>query len=305
MNKVKYLDDKEIDMTIARMMLLGYKRYKAKYNGDSYNDIDVIISNDAKDMFVFIKSARRKCGMLNHCVDYDNEDSIIHVVGGSGLVDTNFMFDFNAKELDLSMLDTRNVESMNYMFTSCIADRVNFGSIDTSKVKEMCRMFQYCEFKELNISMLNTSNVEDMDDMFRGTSLDTLNFIGLDTSKVSSMCGMFDSCKINELTISNIDVSNVIDMSYMFSESKINKLNISNIDTSNVKDMHSMFESCVIPKIDLRSFNVECANIDKMFCTCKSNTVDISSFSWKKIEEARYLFAHAQVEEVIDPDIDG
>ena len=124
------------------------------------------------------------------------------------------------KNIDLSMLDTRNVNNMAYMFSSCPElTALDISSLDTHNVTNMGSMFSGCEsLASLDLSSLDTSNVTAMYQMFCNCSgLTTLDLSHLDTQKVTDMRYMFSGCSgLTNLDLTPLDTSKVTDMSYMF-----------------------------------------------------------------------------------------
>ena len=99
---------------------------------------------------------------------------------------------------------------MNKIFYGCESlIKIEFISIDTSKVNDMWYMFSRCESLEyLDLSGFDTSNVEDMSNMFKGCSkLKEIKGINnFNTSKVTKMLSMFSGCESLEyLDLSSFD----------------------------------------------------------------------------------------------------
>ena len=99
--------------------------------------------------------------------------------------------------LDLSGLDTSNVEDMYCMFYGCSKlESLDLSGLDTSNVEDMYCMFYGCsKLESLDLSGLGASKVENMSSMFCNCSkLKSLDLSGLDTSKVKYMFEMFEGC---------------------------------------------------------------------------------------------------------------
>ena len=117
--------------------------------------------------------------------------------------DSHYMFyqQKNLKNIDLTMLDTQNVTTMNSMFIDCSGlTSLDLTPLDTHKVTDMASMFNDCRgLTNLDLTPLDTSNVTNMDSMFCFcNSLTTLNLSSSDTRNVTEMSFMFSSC--NNLT---------------------------------------------------------------------------------------------------------
>ena len=154
----------------------------------------------------------------------DLNQKSLKIVGGSGLVNCEYMFAYcKASTLDLSDFDRSNLMSMFHMFERCKVPTLDLSSFDTSKVTNMRQMFYDCEVSTLNLSSFNTSNVTDMRSMFSGCKASTLDLSNLDISKVTNMEGMFDNCKISTLNISNVSSTSRFSED-MFTNAKIDNL---------------------------------------------------------------------------------
>ena len=72
------------------------------------------------------------------------------------------------KSIDLSLLDTKNVENMKGMFNGCF-NLINFVSpLDTKNVTNMSSMFSDCKrLAKLDLSYLDVSKVTDTFNMFK------------------------------------------------------------------------------------------------------------------------------------------
>ena len=119
-------------------------------------------------------------------------------------------------------LNTENVTSMAYMFSSCnkLAE-LDVTHFNTANVKDMTSMFYACKgLTSLDVTNFNTANVTSMRDMFckcdKLTSLDVTNF---NTAKVTDMDNMFFGCKmLKEIYVSDKFVTDdVISSRCMFS----------------------------------------------------------------------------------------
>ena len=103
----------------------------------------------------------------------------------------------NLQKIDLKMLDTQNVTSMESMFSGCSGlTSLDLTPLDTQKVTNMGFMFSGCRgLTSLDLTPLNTQKVTDMTCMFSHCSgLTSLDLTLLDTSKVMYMDSMFYDC---------------------------------------------------------------------------------------------------------------
>ena len=197
------------------------------------------------------------------------------------------------KNIDLSMLDTRNVNNMAYMFSSCPElTALDISSLETHNVTNMGSMFSGCEsLASLDLSSLDTSNVTTMYQMF----CDCSGLTPLDTSKVTDMSFMFCDCSgLTNLDLTPLDTQNVTDMGCMFRDcSGLTNLDLASLDTSSVTDMSRMFWNCSeIVSLNLSSFNTEkVTDMDSMFRYCNGLTdLDLSPLNTGNVTDMSYMF---------------
>ena len=270
------------------------------------------------------------CTYLNHrrvAVELKRLQGEIRVIGGRGLVDASLMFydcEFdtidlskfhtdnvknmfgmfasciNLRSLNISGINTSNVEIMSYMFDHCGLEELDFSKIDTSKCKFMQRMFSNSEFEELELSSFDTSNAINMQRMFNRCEAHRINISGFNTNKVIDMGGLFEKCEnIKELDISSLDTRNVEVMAYMFNGLNLDRLDISTLDTSNVCDMHNMFSELTVPNLDLRTLNTsKVKNMRSMFSHISTNSLDFSRFDTSNVESMSRMFSSMHIKEL-------
>ena len=142
--------------------------------------------------------------------------------------------------------------------TTCCAWFKNFSelmkiegieNLNTENVTSMAYMFSSCKkLAELDVTHFNTANVKDMTSMFYSckglTSLDVTNF---NTANVTSMSGMFCNCyKLTSLDVTNFNTANVTEMVSMFQNChNLKEIYVSdNFVTDDVIYCYQMFASC-------------------------------------------------------------
>lgn len=180
---------------------------------------------------------------MNYSIKFSDRDSLYELtrsndelknckvtsVDNISLTTTNLMFAYcsNLTDLDLSNLNTSNVESMSNMFYSCSKlTNLNLNNFNTSKVTSMYYMFGNCgNLTSFDLSSFDTSNVTDMSYMFYGNykllsgGLTNLNLSNFNTSNVTTMRSMFEWCaNLTNLDISSFDFSKVTDSTNMFAK---------------------------------------------------------------------------------------
>lgn len=199
----------------------------------------------------------------------------------------------------LNLLDTNDVEIMDYMFQYCgynAMTALNLGDFETSNVTSMQFMFYNCGYNVMNTFSLgnnfNTSNVENMKATFSYLGYITLTELDLggkfNTSKVTTMENLFNKCgheaMKNLILGSYFDTSNVSNMHSMFEGcTALSAINISNFNTENVTDIGSMFRDCQsLTSINLSSFNTSnVTDMSLMFYACNNVTIIILSNDFK------------------------
>ncbi len=185
---------------------------------------------------------------------------------------------------------------LSSMFNSCTSlTTIDLSPLDTSNVQTMASMFYGCKgLTSLDVSCLDTSSATDMGSMFYNcTSLSNLNLGNIDTSNVTNMTYMFYGCKgLANLNLSNFKTNSATDMSCMFYNcSGLTKLDLSNFNTANVTNMSYMFYNCTaLTDINLSSFNTsKVSNMAYMFYKCSSlESVDVSGFDTSSVTGYTY-----------------
>ncbi len=145
-------------------------------------------------------------------------------------------------------LNTENVTSMAYMFSSCnkLAE-LDVTHFNTANVKNMEYMFECCKgLSSLDVTNFNTANVTNMLAMFGRTSLISLDVTHFNTENVKNMSNMFYGCSgLISLDVTHFNTENVTSMRNMFySCSSLTSLDVTNFNTANVTDMSNMFSNC-------------------------------------------------------------
>ena len=125
----------------------------------------------------------------------------VRVASGQTIKPVNCCYWFSGCDacasMNLTGLDTTNVENMRNMFSGCSSlESLNLGGFNTSNVTNMSYMFNGCStLTALDLSNFSTSNVTSMQNMFSGCSdLTNLTVNSFDTRNVTSMSSMFEGC---------------------------------------------------------------------------------------------------------------
>ena len=179
-------------------------------------------------------------------------------------------------------LNTENVTSMAYMFSSCnkLAE-LDVTHFNTANVKNMEYMFEYCKgLSSLDVTNFNTANVTNMLAMFGRTSLTSLDVTHFNTANVKDMTSMFYACKgLTSLDVTNFNTANVTSMRDMFCKcDKLTSLDVTNFNTAKVTDMDNMFFGCKMLKeiyVSDKFVTDDVISSRCMFSNCSSLSGDI------------------------------
>lgn len=177
----------------------------------------------------------------------------------------------NLKKIELSSLNTDNLENMFGTFCGCssLVSLPDFIKINTSKVKSMRFLFAWCSsLLKIDFTKSNTENVEDMFGLLCGCS---------------NLQEAYFSDKLNEVSLKpNKRYKNII-----------NEGN-SKFSTKKVKDMGFMFSKCInLTTLDLRGFSLEkVEKMNAMFADC-SNLRELNvkkDFITEGVGDSQYIF---------------
>lgn len=236
--------------------------------------------------------------------DTNNVENMSYMFGG---LDTT--------ALDISPLNISKVKTMKGMFSGHRKDnQINLSTMDTSNVEDMSEMFAGGVLTSVDLSGLNTSKVTNMSSMFKESlKLTNVNFGHIDTSHVTDMSHMFDMVEpsysyitnnpdLTNLDVSALNTSSVVNMSNMFAGlKKIISLDLSTFDTSNVEDMSWMFyRTFKLKHLNLQSFDTKkVTNMASMFAFSSTDpageALDISSFDTRSLTDASQMFGYIGV----------
>ena len=189
-------------------------------------------------------------------------------------------------------LNTENVTSMAYMFSSCnkLAE-LDVTHFNTANVKNMTYMFECCKgLSSLDVTNFNTANVTNMFAMFGRTSLTSLDVTHFNTANVKDMTSMFYACRgLTSLDVTNFNTANVTSMLDMFCNcDKLTSLDVTNFNTANVTDMSKMFYGCHNLKeiyVSDKFVTDAVTNCYQMFALCESLSGDIEWTSDKATDK--------------------
>ncbi len=189
-----------------------------------------------------------KCGFTNHTASAFFSGEMI-ALGGT-LVDMDLMFFncLNLNKLNVSGLNTSNVDSMLSTFYNSNAIDLDISAFDTRKVVNLRLTFNNCKnITSLDFTGWNTTSVTDFTGTFSGCeALPTLDLTTFNTENATTFSSMFAGCiGLIDVDTSRFNTSNVANMSLMFSGcSSLLGVDISSFDTNQTRVMMGMFSGC-------------------------------------------------------------
>lgn len=186
------------------------------------------------------------------------------------------MFEKCEDILDLRRFNTHNIVTMSDMFAYYRGTELDVSMLDTGNVESFTSMFFCCnKLKELNLLNLNTTKAIDMGCMFWNcSSLAELDLSSFSTELVQSMHHMFWNCRnLRTVDLSSFSTVNVKDMEGMFKDCrKLYKLDLSSFSTENLDDASQMFWGCKelleIKTADKEPFGINVPTCDGMYKMC-------------------------------------
>ncbi len=166
-----------------------------------------------------------------------------------------FQDTLNITSLDVSGLDTDNVESMVGMFEAFNGipklTSLNVSNFKTSKVQNFaCMFYGQANLTSLDVSNFDTSSATSMYMMFLGmTKAQSINVSGWTNDKGPAMDYMFSYTGMGVaggtvINFENYNTKNVTNMDHMFSDMRSEAvLDLSSFDTAKVTKMGGMFSA--------------------------------------------------------------
>ena len=293
-----------------------YVNEEGYYNFESAGEhiIDVWLEQTT-DIFVelFLYCKNLKSIVFN---SYKKNDSIKMISMKNMFYDSEGL-----TSIDISNLDTSNIENFSLTFRGCISLKtldlsknkfenvlnatgvfafcysITSINLDTSlpKIKYFDHAFYNCSsLTSLDLSLLNVRDLKDISDLVAGcTSLKTINLNNFPTDQVTNMDAIFYDCiSLTSVDLSFFNTRNVKNMNHFFFNCySLNSIDITNFDTSQVTSMKSMFYNCSLSSIDVTKFDTSNVEIMMyMFSNCTYLTsLDLSQFKTNKVNNMYYM----------------
>lgn len=226
--------------------LLSKDRVRLTKANDRTNDREVVIPSFVTEIltrdqahYYDMEPPFKRCKFSS--VSWDNPKKAISLQG--------VFSEMQSKSLSIRLSHPEYVTDTSEMFYMCEqAEYIDISGLNTVNVQDMHGMFKVCSrLKNIDLSGLNTAKVTDMSEMFNWcASLEALDLRAFNTSNVKDMHSMFDRCMaLKQLNVGSFNTSSVLYMQAMFNQcTSIEELDISNFDTSNVRDISTMFYGC-------------------------------------------------------------
>lgn len=283
----------------------------------------ILIPSDVSDI---VGKATNGISLVNEIKRLSNLECSIEVIGGSGVVSVQGMFECTFfRSIDLTKFDTSRVRIMKYMFRNCICPDINLSKLNTSQVRDMCgafkgcktssldlrsfnvpyvtstaQMFMDCECIYIDLSSFERNKIVFMTDMFNGCKAQSINLFGLYTGDAEDMCRMFCNCETDVLNLLSFITRKVSNMAQMFYGCKTTKLFVASFETPELIDASEMFYGADIPYIDISNFKYyKLRRIADMFSECNSTIIELPSKEFVKISPNNTVFKGCKAKIVI------
>lgn len=253
--------------------LLSKDRVRLTKANDRANDREVVIPSFVTEIltrdqahYYDMEPPFKRCKFSS--VSWDNPKKVTSLQG--------VFSEMQSKSLSIRLSHPEYVTDTSEMFYMCEqAEYIDISGLNTANVQDMHGMFKVCSrLKQIDLSGLNTAKVTDMSEMFNWcASLEALDLRAFNTSNVKDMHSMFDRCgKLRTVNLSSFDTGSVLYMYSMFNYcTNLERLDIRNFDTRNVRDMSAIFKGCHKLAELKHSFRLDSAsNTYSMFCECDS-----------------------------------
>ena len=274
---------------------------------DVYKKGDLVKTAD----FDSLESCEKDDGLSTNCFSWINttDNKIDYSIDKTNYEATNspvcigkpygsliFFDNYHLTSLNLSYIDTSDLNYMQAMFNNCFSlVSLSLSNFNTAKVTTFNSMFSSCEkLSSLNLSSFTTDECTDMGAMFGDCkSLVSLNLSNFNTAKVTDMQLMFGGCeKLKFVNVSSFNTSSVLNFNAMFADCyNLTNLDLSSFTTaSEINSCAYMFQNCSnLTKLNLSKFGpVRDTDGKDMFMNCDklNHIICTESFkNWCKLNQ--------------------
>lgn len=200
----------------------------------------------------------------------------------------------NLRELDLSMIEGKNIFKADKVFYQSGVKTIKFGKNFTLEdAYDVNGMFgKTVNLKELDLSYFNLENAGKCSGMFKESWVRRIKFgskLGL--NKVTSAYGMFEGTSfLREVDLSMTQFRNVVNYSRMFSHSGVERVNLSNLKfMSDHILFDSVFNECknleILDLSNIDAGNLSSGKFENVFYGCdKLKKIIINRQAYEKIK---------------------
>ncbi|MDE1642220.1 BspA family leucine-rich repeat surface protein, partial [Actinotignum sanguinis] len=178
------------------------------------------------------------------------------------------------------------------LFEFCLGAEITWpaGSMDTSSVVDMSRMFLQTYNANPDVSNWDTSKVTNMSSVFDHVRRFHPDVSKWDTGNVTKMSSMFYYANANP-DVSNWDTSKVTTMERMFAQTSNINPDVSKWDTSKVTTMRVMFHGSDANPDVSKWDTSKVTNMSGMFGRTSNANPDVSNWNTSKVEVFTGMFA--------------
>lgn len=252
----------------------------------------VKIKGNADSLFAYNETIEK--------VDFNGLDT-------SELTTIKFWFERTAslRNIDMSMLDLKNVKDAGYLFASGGGPEFHFKMTerDMPNLTEAAHMFSNVTAKEIDISGITCPNLRSISSFcIEATGLTSLRMDEFYAPKLENADHFLYMCKdLTYLSMDNVDLSGVKHMVYGFSQTAIKEINTNKLLLSSLESCNNLFYQC--PNLNSLTFfaNVEIGtkvdevSMSYMFAKCPNLesviTESCKNTNWKNITKTDFMFS--------------
>lgn len=213
--------------------------------------------------------------------------------------------DLYSTELELVVVNQRNVISMEAQFSRCLRLKKlvlkDFDWQNVWTIKEMC---YGCEcLTDIDFGKIETMRVQNMFCQFNVCrSLENVDFLyKMNLQQVKNCANAFFGCSsLVKLDLSRLNLQSLEEASGMFSNCRnLQYVQSGKLNAPNLVQVASMFRNTSIQYFNMAWFNSKLERIDQMFGFChKLETVDFNGADLSRVTELNGLFEGSWIKRV-------
>ena len=197
-------------------------------------------------------------------------------------------------ELDLSNLNTSNIEDMSQLFQHSNIFYIDMQQFDTRNVRYMTGMFSEANVLAFDLALLNTSNVESMAYMFAGCKSPCVDIETFNTKNVKDFVGMFRRASCCILGLDRFSFQSAERMNFMFEDYKYANLHIQLLDLSAGANVYGMFRKTDVYELCIDSLHLR-STPKKMFASCNIRNLTINHAVIEGTDTLEFMFSAAHI----------